>query len=136
MRVGLVGRDCARPRNNAFEASRRSLTPERAGRRDVLRSRGILGKKRGNPVMFVRLEKPVGKSRKIEKARDFVLGSVAPAALAPQVAIRRPVRQFFPFLVSSAHRKRSPHLIYAEGIAAIPATLRFYSADVTRAWSR
>jgi hypothetical protein len=37
--------------------------------------------------MFVRLEKPVGKSRKVEKARSFVLGRVGPAAPAPQVAI-------------------------------------------------
>ena len=83
--------------------------------------------------MLIRFEDPISKGRKIKKARNFVLGSVGPAAPPPQVAIRRPVRQFFPFLVSSAHCKRSPHLIYAEGIAAIPATLRFYSANVTRA---
>jgi hypothetical protein len=86
-RVGLVGHNCGGSRNNAFEASRLSLAAERAGRRNVLRSGGILGEKRGNPVVFIRFEKPVGKSRKVEKARDLILGNVSPAAPTPQIAI-------------------------------------------------
>jgi len=85
--IGLVGRKRASPRDDAFKASRRSYTVKSPCTCHVIRGGSIRGEKRGNALMFVRLEKPVGKSRKVEKARSFVLGSVGPAAPAPQVAI-------------------------------------------------
>jgi hypothetical protein len=104
-RLGLIGRKGASPCDDAFETSRQSLTVGRRRRCDVVRCSSIRGEKRGNALMFVRLEKPVGKSRKIEKVRSLVLSCLGPAAPLPQVSIRRPVRQFLPFSTGSVHRK-------------------------------
>jgi hypothetical protein len=86
-RVDLVRSQCTRPCYDAFETSGQRHTVECSGRRDIVGCRGILGEKRGNAVSFVRFEKPIGKSRKVEKARDLILGNVSPAAPTPQIAI-------------------------------------------------
>jgi hypothetical protein len=74
--LGLGWQNRAGSRDNAVEASRWSgiLGPTR--RRDVFHCDWIVGKQPSDAIMIVRFEEPVGKRRKIEKARDLVLRGI------------------------------------------------------------
>jgi hypothetical protein len=102
---GCIRQYGARAGDNALEPNRCLIAAaERPCRPDIRRHIRVGGEQSGDAILFLLVEKPIGKGGKIEEARHLVLYRIGRATSLPQEAIGHLVRLLLSFSFSSHHR--------------------------------